>query len=71
MTPDAIGKYIRIEEATEAGHMGATPKGVRSTTKASARGRPRTTREDNTEERREAMEHAITVPQQEPENRKR
>ena len=60
--------YIKIEEETDAGHMRATPKGLRSTTKASERGRPKTIQEENTRERREAMEDATTIPEQEPEN---
>ena len=32
LTAEAISKYIKIEEATEAGHMRAAPSGTRSTT---------------------------------------
>ena len=48
--------------------MRAMPKETRLTTKKSTRGRPKLTKNENTEEKHEAMEDATIVPQQEPEN---
>lgn len=71
LTAEAIGKYVKIEEATEAGHMRATPKGKQSTTKKSTRGRPRTKKRDQEiQERVEAMNDAMMIPQQQPDNKK-
>ena len=70
LTAEVIGKYIKIEEATEAGHMRANPKGKQSTTKKSACGRPPTKQEQETEERAQAMDDAMMIPQQQPENRR-
>jgi len=70
LTAEAIGKFIKIEEATEAGHMRQMPRGTRSTSRPTNRGRPSTKGEILAEERAEAIEDAITIPQQEPNNAK-
>ena len=62
LTAEAIGKFIKTEEATEAGHMRATPKGVRSTTTQTRRGRPPKNVQDRTEERIAAMEDSMLIP---------
>ena len=41
-TQERISKFIKIEEATEAGHLRKTPAGTRSTTTQSKGGRPHT-----------------------------
>ena len=41
-TQERISKFIKIEEATEAGHLRKTPTGTRSTTTQSKGGRPHT-----------------------------
>ena len=41
LTAEAIGKYVKVEEATECGHMQTTPRGTCSTSKPTARGRPK------------------------------
>ena len=69
-TQERISKFIKIEEATEAGHLRKTPTGTRSTTTQSKRGRPRTTKEIHTEERQAAMLDAMTVPTKEPRNKR-
>ena len=50
--------------------MRTTPGGKQSTTKKSARGRPPTKQEEETEDRIAAMNDAMMIPQKEPENRK-
>ena len=69
-TQERISKFIKIEEATEAGHLRKMPAGMRSTTTQSKRGRPPTAKETHTEERQAAMVDAMTVPTQEPINKK-
>ena len=68
LTAEAIGKYIGIEDATEAGHMRKIPAGTRSTTKTSNRGRPSKARLEHAEERKAAALDAITIPEQEQNN---
>ena len=58
-----INKYIGVELATEAGHMRAFPKGVRSTSKPSNRGRPRN-HAPTKEELTNAVVEATSIPQQ-------
>ena len=65
-----ISKIIKIEETTEAGHLRKTPAGTRSTMTQSKRGRPPAAKETHAEERQAAMVDAITVPKQEPSNKK-
>ena len=69
-TQERISKFIKIEEATEAGHLRKTPASTRSTTTQSKRGRPPTAKETHVEERQAAMIDAMTVPKQEPSNKK-
>ena len=68
LTAESIARYIRINEATEAGHMRAKARGTESTTTKSARGRPKLNRNEEEEERFQAMRDVTMVPQQEPEN---
>ena len=70
LTAEAIGKYIKVEDAMAAGHMRAAPAGARSTTTPTARGRPKTRAETEVEERTAAMLDALQIPEQEPENAK-
>ena len=69
-TQERIRKYIKIEDATEAGHLRKTPAGARSTTTKSKRGRPPTAKETHALERHDAMLDAMTVPEQGPSNKK-
>ncbi len=69
-TQERIRKFIRIEDATETGHLSKTPAGVRSTTTKSNLGRPSTAKEIHAVERHDAMLDAMTVPIQEPINKK-
>ena len=69
-TQERISKFIKIEDATEAGHLRKTPAGTRSTTTKSKRGRPSTAKETHAAERQAAMTDAMTVPLQEPSNKK-
>ena len=69
-TQERISKFIKIEEATEAGHLRKTPAGTRSTTTQSKRGRPSTAKGTHAEERQAAAVDAMTVPTQEPSNKK-
>ena len=68
LTAEAIGKYIGVEDATEAGHMRKAPAGARSTTKPTRRGRPSIAQQEHAKERAAAALDAITVPAQEPDN---
>ena len=67
---ERIVKFIKIEEATEAGHSRKTPAGTRSTTTQSKRGRPPTAKEIYAKERQADMLYAMTVPTQESSNKK-
>ena len=69
-TQERISKFIKTEEATEAGHLRKTPAGMRSTTTQSKRGRSPTAKETHVKERQAAMLDAMTVPAQEPSNKK-
>jgi len=65
---DGINKYVAVEDATEMGHMTKTPAGVRSTTTKSNRGR--TAKDLHHSERLDAAKDALTLPEQEPGNKK-
>ena len=69
LTLRLINKYIGVEIATEAGHMRAFPKGVRSTTKTSNRGRPRSNKPTE-EEVANAVADATTIPEQTMNNKR-
>ena len=69
-TQDRINKFIKTEEATEAGHLRKTPVGTRSTKTQSKPARPPTAKETHAEERQTAMVDAMTAPKQEPSNKK-
>ena len=58
----AISKYIAVEDTAEMGHMKHIPKGVKSTTTKSRRGRPAKLMQPS--ERTEAMEDATSTPTQ-------
>ena len=70
LTVEAIRKYVEVEDATAAGHMRATPAGARSSTKPSARGRPKSKSDAEVEDRTAAMMDALKIPEKEPENAK-
>ena len=67
LTPEAINKYVSVEDATEMGHMRATPTGKQSTTKK--RGASKASLQFETE-RKEAEANSIATPEQEPNNKK-
>ena len=69
-TQERISKFIKIEEATETGHLRKTPAGTRSTTAQSKRGRPPAAKATHAKERQATMVDAMTVPKQEPSNKK-
>ena len=50
--------------------MRVTPRGTRSTTEMSARGRPALQKNIEVEEKAEAMADSMAIPQQEPGNHK-
>ena len=68
MDSQAIRKCIGVEEATEMGHMKQTQQGIKSTTIKSRRVRPAKITQQS--DRTNAMHDAISVPTQEPKNRK-
>ena len=67
LTPEAINKYISVEDATEMGHMQATPAGKQSTTKK--RGSSKASLQFEAE-RKETEADATATPEQEPKNQK-
>ena len=68
MDAKAIRRYIGVEEATEMGHMKQTQQGIKPTTKKSRRGQPAKVTQKS--DRTNAMHYAISVPNQEPKNKK-
>ena len=64
----AISKYIAVEDTAEMGHMKHIPKGVKSTTTKSRRGRPAKLMQPS--ELTEAIEDSTSTPTQEPSNDK-
>ena len=65
---ERVNTHIGVEYATEAGHMRALPKGVRSTTSKSNRGRPKKSHLD--EEREAAATEVAEMPTQVAGNKK-
>ena len=68
MDAQAISKCIGVEEWTEMGHMKQTQQGTKSTTMKSRRGQPANITQQS--DRTDAMHDAISVPTQEPKNKK-
>ena len=68
LTAKRVNTHIGVEYATEAGHMRALPKGVRSTTSISKRGRPKKSQLDM--ERDAAADEAAVLPEQVQGNKK-
>ena len=68
LAPERVNTHIGVEYATEAGHMRALPKGVRSTTSTSKRGRPKNNQLDT--ERDAAADEAAALPVQFQGNKK-
>ena len=68
MDAQAISKFIGVEEATDMGHMKQTQQGIKSTTIKSRCGRPANITQQS--DRTDAMHDAISVPTQEPTNKK-
>ena len=68
MDTQAIRKAIGVEEATKMGHMKQTQQGIKSTTIKSRHGRPAKITQQS--DRTNAMHDAISVPTQEPKNKK-
>ena len=68
MDAQAISKFIGVEESTDMGHMKQTKQGTKSTTIKSRRRRPANISQQAY--RTDAMHDAISVPTQEPQNRK-
>lgn len=66
LTAKRIAKHVGMEYAIEVGHLRALPKGVRSTTTKSSRGRPRT----KIEEQIAATEDTTATPVQKLSNKK-
>ena len=66
--PERVNTHIGVEYATKAGHMRALPKGVRSTTSKSNKGRPNKSHLD--EEREAATTEAAEMPTQVAGNKK-
>ena len=62
LTAEQVNTHIGVEYATEAGHMQAFPKGVRSTTTTSKRGRSKKSQLDT--ERDAAADDASALPVQ-------
>ena len=68
MDAQAISKFIGVEESTDMGHMKQTQQVTNSTSIKSRRGRPAKMTQQS--DRTDAMQDAISVPAQEPKNKK-